>query len=96
MEGRSGPLGNFYTFSKFDTFGMYYGARKIFIADVMCTMKTSLLPSFVSLGNQGDPTVPIIRKGPLKVFQRYLPVNHFSCSLGYIITKIIKMNYLLV
>ena len=58
LEGRSGPLKNFHPFTKVCTIGMYYGAWKILIADVKCTMKTSFLPRFMSLGDQGDPADP--------------------------------------
>ena len=53
-------LGDFRPFSKVDAFGAYYGACKILIADVKCTMRTSFLLSFVSLGDQGEPTEPLI------------------------------------
>ena len=66
LEGRSGPLRYFSTFSKVDAFGMYYEACKILIADVKCIMRTSFLQSFVSLGDQGDPTEPLIRKDTFK------------------------------
>ena len=42
------------------TFGMYYGACKILIADVKCIMRPSFLPSLVSLGDQGDPTEQLL------------------------------------
>ena len=60
LEGRSDPLGNFRPFSKVDGFGAYYDACKILIADVKCTMRTSSLLNFMSLGDLGDPTEPLI------------------------------------
>ena len=39
-------------------FGAYFEPRKIIIADVKYTIKTSFLLSFVYLGDQGDPTEP--------------------------------------
>ena len=36
------------------------------IADVKCIMRTSFLQSFVSLGDQGDPTEPLIQKYTFK------------------------------
>ena len=63
LEGRSGPLKYFPPFSKVDAFDMYYEACKILIADVKCTMRTSFLQSFVSLGDQGDPTEHFVKIG---------------------------------
>ena len=56
-------MGNFRTFSKVYEFGVYYEAYKILIADVKCIMRTSFLQSFVSLGDQGDPTEHCVKIG---------------------------------
>ena len=56
------PFDRFSSFFECCALGMNYGACKILIADFKCTMRTSFLPSFVSLGDQGDPTEPLIRK----------------------------------
>ena len=58
LEGRSGPLRNFRPFSKVCAFGMYYEACKLLIADIKCITRTSFLPSFIFLGDQGDPVGP--------------------------------------
>ena len=55
LEGRSEPLPNSLSFWKVYAYGPYYEPHKIVIADVKCTMKTSFLHRFVSLGDQGDP-----------------------------------------
>ena len=63
--GTGGQVRTFEVFSPFFqsyAFGTYYEACKILIADVKCIMRTSFLQSFVSLGDQGDPTEPLIRK----------------------------------
>ena len=66
LEGKSGPLWNFCPFRKVCAFGMYYKACIIIIVYIMCTMRTSFLLNFVSLGDQGVPTEPLIRKGTFK------------------------------
>ena len=43
----------------FDTLN---NSDQILVADIKCIMRTSSLQSFVSLGDQGDPTEPLIRK----------------------------------
>ena len=63
LEGRSGPLKYFSPFSKVYAIRVYYEAYKIIIADVKCMMRTSFLQSFVSLGNQGDPTEHCVKIG---------------------------------
>ena len=45
-----------------------YGAYKILITNVKCTMRTSFLLSFMPLGDQADPTESLIWNIPLKVF----------------------------
>ena len=60
--GQVSTLEVFFPFTKVCAICMYYGAYKLLIADVKCIMRTSFLQSFVSLGDQGDPTEPLIQK----------------------------------
>ena len=82
LEGRSGPLGNFSPFLQVDAFGTYYEACKILIADVKCTMRTSFLQSFVSLGDQGDPTEHCVKIGDAAYSRASRPRSYILMGLG--------------